>query len=169
LDLRCRANLYLNAAASFKAPKRTITQEISTCRKIIQEGLGKRVVSYIKSMFIFYITDAILATHGVSDKVIMNYANYERKVVELWGMVLEGWPEGKVANPGSLHSRQRVQALLKALEEGRCGWIKLTDEALEQRIIDNKAREAAGEEIYKPHKKPAKKPIADNIGDSDEN
>jgi hypothetical protein len=48
---------------------------------------------------------------------MMNYINYERMIVELWGAVLEGWPEGKITNPGALHSQQQVQGLLKALEE----------------------------------------------------
>jgi hypothetical protein len=103
----------------------------------------------------------------ISEKVTMNYINYKCKIIELWGAVLEEWPEGKITDPGALHSRQRVQGLLKALEEGQCGWIKLTNDELEERIVDNKAREAAGEEIYKPHKKPAKKATLGNI-DSDE-
>jgi hypothetical protein len=43
----------------------------------------------------------------------------------------------------------------------------LTDDELEERIVDNKAHEAVGEEIYKPRKKPAKKVTLGNI-DSDE-
>jgi hypothetical protein len=46
----------------------------------------------------------------------MNYTNYERSIVELYSIELQGFPGVRIVNPGSLPKRSEVQALLKLLE-----------------------------------------------------
>lgn len=89
----------------------------------------------------------------------MNYDNYERKVVENWGVELRGWTSAKVVNPAKLGGRPAVIALWKALSNESCRWEKLTEAELKDRIESNHQHEAAGEEVYKPRKTAAKKAI----------
>jgi len=50
----------------------------------------------------------------------MNYANYERKIVEQYGVELTGWPLlGRVCNPGELNTRDAA-ILKKALADDQC-------------------------------------------------
>jgi hypothetical protein len=81
----------------------------------------------------------------------MNYENYERKIVECYGVDLVGWPSqlGKLTNPGSIGGREKVTILLEALYRERCHWTALSDEELEERIADNKERAERGEVVYK--------------------
>ncbi|KAF8497295.1 hypothetical protein JB92DRAFT_2597344, partial [Gautieria morchelliformis] len=46
---------------------------VSECHQIIQEGLA-----------------SILLKYNILDKPLMNYENYERRVVENWGVVIQG-------------------------------------------------------------------------------
>lgn len=58
----------------------------------------------------------------------MNYANYERKIVELFAVALVGWPlDGHVRNPGALSSKDD-NMLRDALSHKVCKWTLLTPE-----------------------------------------
>ena len=67
----------------------------------------------------------------------MNYTNYEQKIVEHFGVALDGWPlDGHVCNPGDLGCKD--MALLRdALENGVCKWTLLTSEELSARKAAN--------------------------------
>ncbi|KIK80747.1 hypothetical protein PAXRUDRAFT_221833 [Paxillus rubicundulus Ve08.2h10] len=85
----------------------------------------------------------------------MNYNNYERAIVECYGIELKGWPSEllPVRNSGSLGGRAQVQGLLNALINKTCRWMKLTQDELTKRVTSNLSRHEAGEPIYKPRKK----------------
>jgi hypothetical protein len=83
----------------------------------------------------------------------MNYANYERKIVEQYGIELTGWPLlGRVCNPGELNTRDAA-ILKKALADDQCKWKPLTQEEVTARAHSNKQREANGELVYGPSRK----------------
>jgi hypothetical protein len=86
----------------------------------------------------------------------MNYNNYERQIVEKYGIALIGWPEGLVRNPSKLGGRPELESLLNDLRSEKCKWVKLTDEELEDRVNENIKRAERGEPIYQPRKKSAK-------------
>ncbi|THG92537.1 hypothetical protein EW026_g8394 [Hermanssonia centrifuga] len=113
---------------------------ISKCRTLIQEGLN-----------------TILKTKGITHEVLMNYINYERKIVEQHGVELQGWPCKKFVNPGDVKGRQELEKLFHALHTKTCAWKPLSAGELEERQCRNRERQAAGEVIYKPRKKPAPK------------
>ena len=73
-------------------------------------------------------------------------------------------------NPGKVGGTAEVKMLLKALENGSCKWERLTEEALQQRIQDNMARQASGEQVYKGRKVARRKGIksAKTLEDADE-
>ena len=85
--------------------------------------------------------------------VNMNYRNYEGQIVEQYGVALLGWPLDHlpVCNPGGL-SAADVATLLKALQDGRCRWARLTPEELEARKVSNKLRQEQGEKVYTARK-----------------
>jgi len=84
--------------------------------------------------------------------VEMNYRNYEGKIVERYGVELKGWPTGTgksgICNPAALGGRAQLEKLLAALESGRCHWVVLTEDELEERKEKNQAREERGEQVY---------------------
>ncbi|KAF8592324.1 hypothetical protein K439DRAFT_1610151 [Ramaria rubella] len=132
--------------------KRPISQEISECRALIQEGLSEP--------FNFNMSTCILtgpSNHTLregcltTNKVTMNYDNYKRKVEE-WGAELKGWPSEKVVNPGKLESRANIRKLLHALKTKQCRWTLLSDDDIEERIAANLAHEEAEETVYKRRK-----------------
>ena len=68
----------------------------------------------------------------------MNYAHYEQKIVEQFGVALDGWPlGGQVCNPGEIGCKDAA-TLRDALEHGVCKWITLTPEEVCARKIYNR-------------------------------
>ncbi|KAG0694999.1 hypothetical protein DFH29DRAFT_774054, partial [Suillus ampliporus] len=83
----------------------------------------------------------------------MNYDNYEKKIVEVYAVAINGWTyEKNICNPGKIGHRECLITLLNALVTNKCRWDMLTDEELSDRISDNHERQANGEKIYKPRK-----------------
>ena len=72
----------------------------------------------------------------------MNYSNYELKIVELYGVALEGWPGRNICNPSSIGHRVDLESLHQSLAGGICKWVKLTEEQSDARM---KAQLAKGE------------------------
>ncbi|KAI6027289.1 hypothetical protein BKA83DRAFT_4123362 [Pisolithus microcarpus] len=65
----------------------------------------------------------------------MNYTNYERQIVEHYGIMLTGWPfSGTVWNPSKIGGQAEVEKLLDALNSEACKWVRLTDEELRARV-----------------------------------
>ena len=84
----------------------------------------------------------------------MNYVNYEGKIVEQFGVALDGWPtECTVSNPNKLRGWQEVMELLTKLQNQTCKWVCLTDEELKQCKLDNMQCQKAGEQIYVPRRR----------------
>ena len=125
---------------------------VSECHQMIQEGLGK-LSSIICICKLNTIPDMINQQNGKPGPCKMNYDNYEGKVVERWGVILKGWSGMKgIVNPSKVGGMAEVKTLLKALKNGSCKWERLTEEGLQQRIQDNMARQATGEQVYKGQK-----------------
>jgi hypothetical protein len=101
------------------------------------------------------VAESIVAEHNNPHKVKMNYNNYERGVVERYGVDLVSWPATilPIHNLSTLGGRTQVHVLLDALTKGTCHWKKLTENELVQRIQSNTVCQARGEQVYKPRKK----------------
>ena len=84
----------------------------------------------------------------------MNYKNYEKRIVEEYSVELTGWPLlVRICNPGELSSHNT--AILKnVLVNDQCKWEILTPEEVTARMLSNKQREANGELVYGPSRKP---------------
>ena len=97
----------------------------------------------------------------------MNYANYKRKIVELFVVALVGWPlDGHVRNPGALSSKDD-NMLRDALSHKVCKWTLLTPEEVAAWQIDNQYREANGEQVYGPTWKQRACNVASTNGSGD--
>lgn len=103
--------------------------------------------------------DDILRDKKLANHIKMNYNNYERSIVEHYGITLVGWPSDllPIRNPSAIGGREQVQSLLDALETHTCHWEQLSEGELVARIASNQARQAQGECVYKPRKKRAAK------------
>jgi hypothetical protein len=67
----------------------------------------------------------------------MQYTRYEEDIVLRYGIVLEGWTYDNFVNPSELSSSvQPLKALVDAIENGSCKFLKLT-------AVEKKEREAA--------------------------
>ncbi|KAG1777513.1 hypothetical protein EV702DRAFT_1197119 [Suillus placidus] len=105
---------------------------VSDCRTLIQEELK-----------------AIALEHNIKGKVNMNYTNYERNIVDHYGLALVNWPlSGHVRNPSKVGGRAQVQSLLDALKSRSCEWVRLMDEEHVTHMKDNQERHARGELVY---------------------
>ncbi|KAG2145705.1 hypothetical protein BD769DRAFT_1660813 [Suillus cothurnatus] len=95
---------------------------ISLCRKNIQNGL-----------------DNILQKNNLASKKIpMNYDNYEKNIVEVYAVAMNGWTyEKSVCNPGKIGRREHLIKLLDALVKGECSWVVLSEDELSERIQNN--------------------------------
>jgi hypothetical protein len=90
---------------------------------------------------------------NVSGKVRMNYTNYERAIVERYGVELYNWPlPGTVKNPSKVGGRAHVQKLLDALKSHSCKWVSFSEDDLRDRMTENRERQARGEQVYVPRK-----------------
>ncbi|KAG1855300.1 hypothetical protein F4604DRAFT_1932362 [Suillus subluteus] len=97
--------------------------------------------------------------------ITMNYQNYDKSIVLIYGIKLDGWPVGlPFLAPSHMHTVIEVCMLRNALKTGACQWKKLTRRELEDFREDIKKREEAGEVVGTVHKKcaDAGKAPADN-------
>jgi hypothetical protein len=133
---------------------RPLTKLISTCRQLIQDGLGMLFL-LSKHVSLYFVDQILQREHNVT-KVQLNYVNYERKVVEPHGVALDGWPVGQVQNPSKIGGRSEVQRLLTALRDGTCKWVKLNAKELKERVNNNIRRVERGEQVYVHRKKPTR-------------
>ncbi|KAG1719985.1 hypothetical protein EDB19DRAFT_1599981, partial [Suillus lakei] len=63
-----------------------------------------------------------------SKKIPMNYNNYEKRIVEIYAVAIDGWTYGKsVCNPGKIGGCEHLISLLDVLVTGKCSWIVLSE------------------------------------------
>ncbi|KAG1738700.1 hypothetical protein EDD22DRAFT_787178 [Suillus occidentalis] len=88
--------------------------------------------------------------------ITMNYQNYDKSIVLVYGIKLDGWPVGlPFLAPSHMHTVVEVRVLRDALKTGACQWKKLTRRELEDFREDIKKREEAGEVVGTVRKKRA--------------
>jgi len=157
--------------------KKSLNQLVSECQTLIQDELGEHHLYHRVFIVADVDADFILRENKLTNHAKMNYTNYERAIVEHYGVELKGWPFEllPVWNPSRIGGCKSVQLLINTLINETCKWMKLTEEELADRITSNHARQAAGETIYKPQKMRTKKTveksaaIVESSSESDEN
>ncbi|KIY43037.1 hypothetical protein FISHEDRAFT_12938, partial [Fistulina hepatica ATCC 64428] len=84
----------------------------------------------------------------------MEYVQYERKIVQDLGVVLEGWPlEEPLTRPSALGSSLgKLETLRNALLMGTCKFRKISAEEKAQRYQEWRAKIASGEIVDKPRR-----------------
>ncbi|KAG1751318.1 uncharacterized protein EDB91DRAFT_1243592 [Suillus paluster] len=114
-----------------------LSKLVSLCRQNIQDGL-----------------DNILQKNKLASKKIpMNYDNYEKRIVKVYAIAIDGWTyEKSVCNPGKIGRREHLIKLLDALVTGTCSWVTLNDDEVSECISNNRKRQASGKQVYKPCK-----------------
>jgi hypothetical protein len=85
---------------------------------------------------------------------VMQYTDYEERIVQHYGVELIGWTYEKLVNPSELStSHYGLKKLLDAINSGSCKFIKLTQAQLKQR---REEREKAIQDGSLPGPKPRK-------------
>jgi hypothetical protein len=80
--------------------------------------------------------------------ITMNYQNYDKSIILVYGIKLDGWPVGlPFLAPSHMHTIVKVRTLCDALKTGTCQWKKLTRQELEDFCEDIKKHEEAGEVV----------------------
>jgi hypothetical protein len=113
-------------------------------------------------------------------KAVMNYLNYDMRVIQKFQVKLIGWTYNKFVSPFEIHTIDDVRTLVQALRCGRCHWVRMTTTEVTKHAGDMEAKKAAGETVGKPRKvrsdlgstkakRPRKGPAADDENeDSDD-
>jgi hypothetical protein len=91
---------------------------------------------------------------------MMNYNNYEQKIVETYAVALQNYLLGDVQNPGKIGHHEDLMKLLDSLMDTTCLWVKLTEDEVADHKNKNKEHQACGGQIYKPQKRHTKGPKA---------
>ncbi|KIM74380.1 hypothetical protein PILCRDRAFT_14526 [Piloderma croceum F 1598] len=96
----------------------------------------------------------------------LEFAHYEKKIVEKHGIVIDGWTSPEFVSPSHFKKIEQVEKLFNAVNSGACKARKLSDVELAERKQSNQARHALGEAVYGPTKERGVKRKA--AGDGDE-
>jgi hypothetical protein len=124
------------------------------CYQNIQDGLGNLCSHQLQASTDHESTDIITVTLNpvLEKRVVMNYENYEQKIVETYSITLKTFPLGTVVNPGKIGHHEDLVQLLNSLMDGSCEWVKLTDTELTEHVKKNIGHQAHSEKVYKPPK-----------------
>ena len=85
-------------------------------------------------------------------KAVMNYSNYDMRVIQKYQVKLVGWTYNKFVSPFEIHTFDDVHTLVEALRCGRCHWVRMTATEVTKNARDVEARKAAGETVGKQRK-----------------
>jgi hypothetical protein len=83
----------------------------------------------------------------------MNYANYERAIVLLYGVKVVGWPLKEFVSPSDITNITNMQKLHDAWKVGACKWVRLTQAELDAHAASIEAWQKSGKVVGKPRKK----------------
>lgn len=83
----------------------------------------------------------------------MNYANYEKAIVLLYGVKIVGWPLEGFISPSNITSITDMRKLRDVWKTGACKWVRLTQAELDAHAASIEARQKNGEVVGKPRKK----------------
>lgn len=100
-----------------------------------------------------------MSEHGATEAsapLQMNYTSYEIQIVCKWGVVLEGFTEPEVTNPGNIGTSLGLNRLVNALRHGHCYWKTLDDSDWQLRIDAYEAKVLEGTAIKRKRRNDAK-------------
>jgi hypothetical protein len=88
-------------------------------------------------------------TVSQSKQALMNYANYDAKIIDRYQTKLVGWTYRDFVSPFDIHTIDDIRLLLEALQSGNCYWMRMSKGEVNRHKIDLEKRRAAGETIGK--------------------
>ncbi|KAF8344676.1 hypothetical protein F5887DRAFT_841637, partial [Amanita rubescens] len=89
-----------------------------------------------------------LSTITGRSTIKMNYLNFEILIVAAYHVKLVGWPVNiPFGNPSNIGDVSSVRALRRALRDGECKWIKLTESQQKEHEDMIEQRRRAGEVV----------------------
>ena len=141
------------------------------CSSIINGTLSKSVILDIYLPFNWsYMTEMV----SNSKQALMNYTNYDAKVIDWYHMKLMGWTFCEFKSPFDIHTIDNVCLLLEALQSGSCFWMWMSKNEVHHHKIDVKEessqknnRESKGTKVRERYQRPHQK--APGVGKGDKN
>jgi hypothetical protein len=98
----------------------------------------------------------------------LEFAHYEKKLVEKHGVVIDGWTCSEFVSPSHFKKIEQVEELYNAVNSGTCKARKLSAVELAERKQSNQSRHALGEAVYAPTKGKGVKRKATVDGDDEQ-
>ena len=83
-------------------------------------------------------------TVSQSRQALMNYPNYDSKVIDRYQTKLVGWTYHEFKSPFDIHTIDDVRILLEALQCGSCFWVRITKSKVNRHKFELDKRRAAG-------------------------
>jgi hypothetical protein len=87
-----------------------------------------------------------------TNRVAMNYTNYETAIVERLKVKLVGWTYHHLVSPSEIGTVDEIRTLRDALKTGACKWIRLSKRELAGHVEEMSKRRDGGEIIGKKRK-----------------
>jgi hypothetical protein len=110
------------------------------------------IINGTLSMFFFHLTspvnsDYLTETVSQSRQALMNYPNYDTKVIDRYQTKLVGWTYREFKSPFDIHAIDDVRILLEALQCGSCHWVRMTKTDMSHHKAEIVKRKANGETV----------------------
>lgn len=83
---------------------------------------------------------------------MINYVNYDKRIVLKLGLSLEGWTYSEMVTPLAIDDLGDIRELLEELRNNYCRWIRLTDVEVRRHKHNITTREAWGEQVGQKRK-----------------
>jgi len=115
------------------------------CSSIINGTLSIYSIHSSSALNWRYLTEMV----SQAKIALMNYVNYDRKVINRYQMKLVGWTYHEFKSPFDIHTVDDVCTLLEALQCGRCHWVRMTKGDMGHHRDEVDKRIAAGETVGK--------------------
>ena len=78
----------------------------------------------------------------------LEYNNFEKKIMEGKGVIIEGWTYPTITNPSNFKSLADIKHLYDAIHDGTCKAVKLSQQEWNSHITSSCIRMAMGEDVY---------------------
>ncbi|KAF7970544.1 hypothetical protein HWV62_23711 [Athelia sp. TMB] len=117
----------------------------SHIRETLRDQIGDHSFSHLARTLKLTFAIALLSGKPMHR---LEFGNYERRIVEKLGVVIEGWTCPNFVSPSHFKLISQVEELYRAVNDGTCYARKLDKVEYDARILSNQTRAALGEDVY---------------------
>jgi len=133
----------------------TLSMLQKECSAIINGTLSMFFLHLFLPVNSGYLTETV----SQSRQALMNYPNYDTKVIDRYQTKIVGWTYCEFKSPFDIHAIDDVRILLQALQCGSCHWVRMTKTDMNRHKAEIDKRKANGETVGKARKSRSDKGI----------